>query len=470
MPDKKINGAPGFWRNRCFGRTGLIFALAAFLFDGAVIFASDKPLTFAQAGEMAVAASIELQAELAQQSLKESAWKMGIRDFFPSVTLTASEDDRLSLIGPDDFSKMYTVSVQQLLFDGGKMGSGRKIEKAQMLLQKDALQNALREISENAIVVYRQILLGKTTLEIKRKSLTALERQRLILDTEKGLGFTLESELLEADIMLEQARIEIMSMEMEQAEQEKQFAEMLGLETLPVLGETIDIRRVFHLPAVKAVQSEILAKNPELVSTRLSLLQKEEEAKFASRQWIPTIKGNCSFSLTGSQYPLSHYKWSFGITVDLSMPWIASTTSGNYSEENRTEKNAQLSESLKLLPSPASSLAGKSAKLALNLEQNKYAAALPRVGRNAKLLMEKLDSLVRRRDLAVRSKDLAFSRLRLAETKKELGHITGLEIMQLELEYAQSEIMCVNASVDILSAIREIEKLMALQPGELERL
>jgi outer membrane protein TolC len=430
----------------------------------------DKPLTFAEAGEMATAASIELQTELAQQTLRESAWKMGIRDFFPSITLTASEDDRVSRIGPDDFSKMYSVSVQQLLFDGGKMTSGRKIERAQILLQKDTLKNTLREVSENAIAAYRQVLQGRTELEIKRKSLVMLERQRLILNTEKELGLALESDLLEADIMLEQARIEIVNRELDQSEIEKQFAEMLGLDDLPDLAEHIEVNRVFRLPDTQAVQSEMLARNPDLVSYRLSIRQKEEEAKFASRLWIPTIKGNTSFSLTGNQYPLSHYKWSFGVTIDLSTPWIGSSTSGSYGEEAKTEKTARLSESLQLLPSPASSLSGKSAKLALKLEQNKHAVMLRHTERNAELMMEKLAFLIEKRDLSVRSKNLAFAKIQLAETRSALGHITRLDMMQMEIDYAQSEVSCVTAAVDVLTAIREIEKLLALPPGELERL
>ncbi|MDR1232572.1 MAG: TolC family protein [Spirochaetaceae bacterium] len=430
----------------------------------------DKPLTFAAAGEMAAAASIELQTELAQQTLRESAWKMGIRDFFPSITLTASEDDRVSRIGPDDFAKMYSVSVQQLLFDGGKMASGRKIERAQLSLQKDTLQNTLREISENAIAAYRQVLQGRTELEIKRKSLVTLERQRLILDKEKELGLALESDLLEADIMLEQAQIEIVNRELDQSEIEKQFAEMLGLDALPDLAEHIEVNRVFRLPDTHAVQSEMLARNPDLVSFQLSIRQKEEEAKFASRLWIPAIKGNASFSLTGNQYPLSHYKWSFGVTVDLSMPWIGSSTSGSYGEEAKTERTARLSESLQLLPSPSAGLSGKSAKLALNLERNKHAVMLRHTERNAELLMEKLAFLIEKRDLSVRSKNLALAKIQLAETRNALGHITRLDLMQMEIDYAQSEVSCVTAAVDVLTAIREIEKLMALPPGELEHL
>jgi outer membrane protein TolC len=90
--------------------------------------------------------------------------------------------------------------------------------------------------------------------------------------------------------------------------------------------------------------------------------------------------------------------------------------------------------------------------------------------RNAELLMEKLLFLIEKRDLSIRSKDLALAKIRLAETRIALGHITRLEMMQMELDYAQSEVMCVNAAVDVLSAVREIEKLMALPPGELEHL
>jgi outer membrane protein TolC len=456
MPAKK-NPRKLFSKSRWFW---VLFGLVS-----STAFTLDRPLTFVQAGEMAAAASLELQTELALQTLQETSWQLGIREFFPSITVTASEDERVSVTGPDSFSKMYTVSLQQPLFDGGKMVSARRIEKAQLLLQKDALQNMLRETAENAIAAYRQILQGRMTLAIKRKSQAALERQRKILDKERELGLALDSDLVEADIMLEQTRIEMITGEMDLAEQEKQFAETLGLDTLPVLAEAIDVNRLFVLPGLKEVQSAILARNPELLSAQLAIRQKEEEAKFASRLWIPTIKGTGSFSLTGDRYPLSHYKWSFGITVDLSAPWIGSTTSGNYGEEGATEKNAQLSESLKLAPSPASGLSEKSAKLTLRLEREKYALMVQRVERNAALLLEKLAFLIQKKDLTVRSKELAFAKLQIAETKNKLGHITRLEIMRMEIEYAQNEIACVNAAVDIVTAVREMEKLMAIPDG-----
>jgi outer membrane protein TolC len=214
----------------------------------------------------------------------------------------------------------------------------------------------------------------------------------------------------------------------------------------------------------------MLARNADLISAQLSIRQKEEEAQFASRSWIPAIKGNGSFSLTGNRYPLSHYQWSFGITIDLSMPWIENATSGSYGEEWRTEKSARLSESITLLPSPAASLSGKSARLALNLEREKYAVILRQTERNAALLMERLGFLIQKRDLALRSQDAASAKLQIAETRKELGQITRLEMMQMEIDCAQNATTTINAAVDILTAIRELEKLMSLPPGGFEYL
>jgi outer membrane protein TolC len=106
----------------------------------------------------------------------------------------------------------------------------------------------------------------------------------------------------------------------------------------------------------------------------------------------------------------------------------------------------------------------------LNLERNKYAVILQRTERNAELMMEKLLFLIEKRNLALRSKELALAKVQLAEIRSALGHLTRLDMMQMEIDYAQSELLCVDAAVEVLTAIREIEKLMALAPGELENL
>jgi outer membrane protein TolC len=435
------------------------------------VFASDnsqkdeRTLSFAEAGEMAAAASFELRAEIERQNLRENAWKMGFRDYFPSITLTAAESDRVIETGPGSFEKMYSLSLSQILFDGGKLFTSRRLQKAEITLQKNSLQNMFAEISEGAISVYRGILQARMNLEIKRASLLRLEKQEAILKTELRLGLATVNDSLESELLLSKTKIEIEMMEMDLAESEKSFAEMLGLETLPQLVEKIDIRREIKLPETGKVSSEILARNPEMETARLSLKQREEEAKAAARSWVPTIKGTGSFSLTGTDYPLSHYKWSCGLVVDLSTALFGSSTTGNYGREGRADKTAQLAESLTVLPSLQSGLNARSAKLNFELERTKYESSYSKLERNAELMMKKLEFMIRKKELSITASELMKKKIAIAEVKLELGLITRLELMESELEYAESEIAVVEAVILETTAIREIEKYANLPPG-----
>jgi outer membrane protein TolC len=308
------------------------------------------------------------------------------------------------------------------------------------------------------------------SLEIKRAAFSVLENQRTILEEEVRLGLAVKNDLLESEILLAEAAVEIASMELDMAENETRFAQLIGLEKLPPLLETINVNGDARYPEIKKVQSEILSRNPDLITARLSLKQREEEAKFARLSWIPTIKGNGNFSVTGSRYPLTHYRWSFGLTVDFSMPWVSSTTAGTYGKEGQVDTTARAAQSLTLLPDLAAGLTAKNARLSLELERAVYDSSFSRMERTAVIMMHRLDFTAQKKNLAVRMRELAAEKNRIAELKQSLGFITRLELMQSGIDYAKAEIAAVNAAVEEAAAVREVERLAALLPGGLKEL
>ena len=66
---------------------------------------TEMELGFAGAARLAVEASGDLRNEYAARALREGAWLWGLRAYLPRLSITASEDDRLSEIGPDSFLK-----------------------------------------------------------------------------------------------------------------------------------------------------------------------------------------------------------------------------------------------------------------------------------------------------------------------------------------------------------------------------
>jgi outer membrane protein TolC len=447
--------------------------LVLFLLITSVIYGNDigyrvtgYSLTFAAAAELALAASAELRQARASQALREGAWMWGLRTYFPHLTLSVSENDRLQKIGADSFVKNYGISVDQLLWDGGKTSISRKLERMELNLSSSGLERMASEIAEAAIAAYRNVLSSRTILKIREESMALLEEQRRILNEEVELGLALPLDLTSADINLADAKLDIFSLQLDLKEMERQFAELLGLESLPVLEEKIETGRSIVPPAAAAAGSIARERNPDLLAARFSITKKQAELKYASRSWIPNLRLTGSFGLSGQYYPLTRYNWSVGVYIDFSNPWFQNKTGTQAGWEPPYDRTAMIQNSFDPVPDPAAVFGVKQARLALAMENDNYNIIFERVGRMAANAVEKYTLAGQKRILAINSAKLGAERSRLEEIRLDLGQITRLKLMETLIEQTQREIAVVEAAIALLEAERELERFLNLKPGE----
>ena len=448
-------------------------ALLIFIFINILIiqpvFSNDtRTLTFSEAAELAVASSAELRYALASQALTERVWSWGVRSYFPQLSISASENDRLQQMGSDSFIKNYGINIEQLLFDGGRLRMARNIEKTELNLSSARLDRMALEIAESAISAYRSILSSRSILEIKKTALIVLEEQRRILSEEVRLGLALPLDLANADVNLADARLGIFSLKLDLLEMERQFTELLGLEALPVLTEKVDIYRSINFPEAALAAALARERNPDLTEARFSIVKRQAELKYASRTWIPSLRLTANFGLSGQRYPLTRYNWFVGINIDFSSPWFQNRIGLQAGWEPPYDRTAMAQNSFNPLPDPAAGFSRKQASLALALEQDNYSILLERIGRMAYNVVEKCVITEQRRLLALESAAIGLERCRIEEVRLSLGHITRLSLMETLIEQTQREITVIEAAVALLEAERELERLLDLKLGELE--
>ncbi|MCL2065918.1 MAG: TolC family protein [Treponema sp.] len=449
-------------------RTKVFLFLLIILFSVA-LYGVETPysLTFTGAAELALASSPDLRHAHASQKLKERAWTMGLRAYFPRISLDVSENDRLQQIGADSFIKNYGISVDQLLWDGGRTSMSRNLERFELGLASSALQRMASEITESALAAYRSVLSSRAILVIREEALVVLGEQRRILSEEVDLGLALPVDLARADISLSEAKIDLVSLRLDLEEMEKQFAQLLGLEFLPVLEEKVDINHPVVFPMAEAAGALARERNPDLVQARFSIVKKQAELKYISHSWLPNIRLTGGFGLTGQQYPLTRYNWSVGINVDFSGPWFQNRAGAQAGWEPPYDRTAMVQNSFSPLPDPAAGLNKHQALLALVLEREKYNAAFEQIGRLTVRTVEKCSLADQKRLLALEAVSLAAERCRIDELRLGLGQITRLNLMESFIEYMQKEIAVVEAAVYLLETTRELERILDFRPGEL---
>ena len=428
---------------------------------------SETRLGFAGAARMAVETSEELRNEYASKALREGAWLWGVREFLPRLSITASEDDRVSEIGSDSFLKNYSVNLDQLLWDGGRLSLSRKMEKAELDLLGSRLKQMAADIAEAAVSAYRDVLQGRTILAIQEKTRESLDEQRRILQQEADLGMVRQSDLIEADITVALAELEFLSLSMDLEEAEWRLADRLGLERLPFLSERIDTGRSPRLPAPVKVKALAEARNQDLAALRFSIARRQAELRTASLSWVPSLHLTGSFGLSGRHYPLSRYSWSVGLTVNFSSPWISGNLGTSTGRDPPYDRNARLQQTVVPAPDPGAAYSVRAAELALVNERSRYETASKEIRSAAERGVKKCELLDKRRALAVEAFKLEGEKFRLAELKLSLGEITRLDLMEARLDYAKREAALVEAAAAVLQAERELERLLDLAPGEL---
>jgi outer membrane protein TolC len=427
----------------------------------------EQAISFLDAGRMAVAASKELQSETALCALREETWQWGRRAYFPNLTFGAEENDRVNTAGSDSFMKNYSVGLEQTVFDGGRLSSARKIERAEMVLSKARLETMARQLTDSALGAYRSVLVNRDSLRIQESSLAFLMEQRKIVAEEYRLGKIIELEALEADINIEITRLEIASLKIGLSEAEKQLAREIGLEKLPALTEIIAVEKKAVIPTRDALLPLLETRNSDVRAALFSLRQKEAELKLALQAWLPTITAGANFALSGDRYPLTHHNWSLSLSVDFSTPFINTGFSGRGGAEDYEIRSAQAQAKASPLPNPAAALNTRSARLALAVEKEKLSVLLWQKEQQLVSALEKYALAERKRLVALEGRSITRRKWELSQLKYDIGQVTSIALMEARIEDAENEVKATEAAAQVLACQSAIESLLDFAPGDL---
>lgn len=429
--------------------------------------ASGEPLGVAEVAARAVANDASLASDREALDLREGAWRLGFRSYLPSIALSAGADETLAAVGAESRARSLSASVEQPLWDGGRLAARRALESVELELARLELDRAGYETGEAAVASYRGVMTARARLRIQSEALGAARLSRAALASELGLGLASADELLEADLEIGEAEIALSEARLELSEEEGCLAYALGVEELPPLADDgLGLRRELRLDA-DALWLRVVELSPELREARYRVAAKRAEARVAALGWLPAIGLTASCYLSGERFPLSSMSWSVGASVEFSSPLADVGMGLETGGDGARERSAADSLSAEPAPDPAGIIEVRSARLALRVEEEAYAATMRELRVRTVAAVRAYDSALARRRLYRDADRLAATRLASVRLRRDLGRATTLEAMRAGLERAEAEIDLIEACASIVDAERSVERLLGSAPDTL---
>ncbi len=420
-----------------------------------------------EAYRLAVDASRELSHEAHALKLKRASWWLGIREFFPRLGMDVGQDERLSAFGPDTYTLSFGLRLDQLLWDGGKLVSRRRIEKVAMEAASLGLDLKGAALGEAAVEGYWNVLALRERLAIRRNSLEASRQELKRIVVEEGLGLRTRDEAAEAELTLLALEIEEKEASIGLREAEEELAFLLGLESLPMLAGRIDpYAKAFAIDG-DAFIAAALSGSRELKLAELSLEQSRIAVRASWSAWMPTLSLSASASARGKSLPLTGWSWNVGLNIVFSSPIAGASLGGSYGQDGPHEETARLSARAEPLTNPAGIVETLSPAAEYRYEISRYEDSVESFGRSVRFLLCRYVFLVEKRELAAAALALSRRKKELVGIRVELGKARSMELVEAEIERSRRELELIDAAAAILKVARELERLAALPSGGL---
>jgi outer membrane protein TolC len=428
-------------------------------------------LSLAEAESRALSSSTKLAILRLRMRQRARAWALGVREYLPRLSLQVDDSEIIASGGPDTRSASLSVTIEQPVFDGGRVAVRRALSRAELLLDQGAFTDEEDALVDAVRGLYWQALVQQEKLRIQEEARDIAARQVEIARTERTIGAIREIDLIETE--LEQARAELRVDDTRAALEEKLdlLRERLGMGTGEqlALSEAIDAGYPgLRLPRdAGPLVAAALAGNTTVKRRDLEARKALEAVRAARMEFVPRISVALTLSISGERLPLQEpsvsgelifdfpsrvFPLSTSLSTGRAWPRQASRASGadaalfedlgGWSDRAAAELARQ--ESLMEKEEAVDTLRAQVVRAAAACEQKKSAASLQR-----------------------RTVALAESRAAILGRQLELGGTTRVDYMEALAQRARDAGDLLEDVLAVLEAEREIERLLGVRAGGL---
>jgi outer membrane protein TolC len=432
-------------------------------------------ITLAETRARAENNSSELEALLLQNQAQEYAWRLGIRSFFPTLSIGFNQSDAVTMLAPGDSTrKTVSFTLHQPLFDGGRALFQRQVQKIDLTLQQYAFVKKREELLDQAWSLFHRLLLSREKRRLQDE-LYAIARQQLVISQkEREVGAATEIDFIDTALQVKKMEAEMKKTGTDEEVLVYQFLMLCGLprsQAIDLNGKIDFTYRGLDLPPLTDFWLAMaLERNMEYRQMAYGAARTREEFKIAQTTWIPTVGADFTFSLSGQGLPLYEPGFSFKLTFQFPFneaPTRLGATAGAASTNQRTMTTDA---SADVLPSLTFLSDRKLALLKIRMTDLQVDGAEENLRFSIEQFLKNYSAATENLSLQKETIELLNRKQRVTKEQLGIGEIKRIDYLKAQNEYYQQAIAIRESILAILQLERGFEQLLGLEAGELTRL
>lgn len=399
--------------------------------------------------------------------------KLSFREFLPSINFSYNDSSGVTYFSSDTNSKTFSLSLNQLLYDGGKRRFNYQINKLNTMYSYNAVDLEIKNFQSQIIDEYYSLLKQHEIVNINKDLLDSATEQLNIIEKEKDLGLTLETDYLEYQISYLQTENNLYTSKRELKKKEDNFKILLGVSK----NVELDINDSFYneykfisyMDYIDFLFEHGKNNNIELKQQNLSIITSQKQLEFSKSWFLPTIALEGGISFSGVNFPLTEPSYNIKLNFSFSdNPLLPTDIGKSLSLKNQKLNNISDNVSFSFLPSSTYFSTLRQNEISLLQLKLQYENSINQLYNTISDTIYSLDDLLH--SIIIQEKTINLQQKKIEVSKAELktGNIKRVDYLEDLINLASYKIQLLDEKFNAQNQIRTLEIITYVPLGELE--
>ena len=420
--------------------------------------------------------ALERNSRIISESLdSQDRWRrhrLELRTFFPTLQLGYSKTDSVTRGAPDSRVKKLNVSMNQLLFNGGRDLATYRSTKRDLQLRDLRARDLCDSIAHEVTLQYVDVLKGIQIMEIQKRSYENLLEQIRIATLEVELGLLKKSDFLEIQISAVEYSLSIRNTQEELLQSRYSLATLMciPLEQLPHLAGQLNQgymgKYTFEMEEMENFTDLMKDKAREYNKDLMSFSLQESHARRAlldSRiSWIPRVEATADFSVSAMDFPLDEPSFSLGLNFFFQAPLFPGSVNLQAGKSNPQEHNASANTEVEILQNLEGLIDPYSSRSALYKTQLQREELRRSIDFQVGALSQSIGLDLQRLEIIREKIRLESEKLDIDKARMKIGELTRLEYIKSEIRLADHQTELVANIVALYSHEKDLEMICGI--------